>query len=412
MRSLARDEEMSVSERAAPVTTPFFTPGMMVLIAVMLGGLGWGLYRMIFSLASVTNLNDQYPMGLWIGVDVATGVALAAGGFTTSALVYVFQREHFHAIVRPALLTAMLGYTFVAIGLLFDLGRWYNIWHPTMPWMWQGNSVLFEVGMCVMLYLTVLYIEFIPIVCERFMGRVDLPGLLARFNDGVDIALRLADHVLGKVMFVFVIAGVVLSCLHQSSLGTLMVIAPYKLHPLYWSPLLPMFFLTSAVAVGFPIVIMESMISGRAFHRRSEMDILTPLAKMAPYLLGAYIAVRVGDMLYRGSYVFLFEGSAASIVFWIEFGVLTIVPFFMFMSSDVRRSPGGLFTAALMYIFGVLLNRCAVIFIAYHPPYAEKAYIPAIGEFALTIGLIAAIVFAYRSLVTLFPVLSAPENEA
>ena len=243
------------------------------------------------------------------------------------------------------------------------------------------------------------------------MGRVRLPGVLARFNDGVDIALRLADHVLGKVMFVFVIAGVVLSCLHQSSLGTLMVIAPYKLHPLYWSPLLPMLFLTSAIAVGFPVVIMESMISGRAFDRRSEMHILTPLATMAPYLLGAYIAVRFGDMLYRGSYVFLFEGSAASIVFWIEFGLLTIVPFFLFMSSDVRRSPGGLFTAALMYIVGVLLNRCAVIFIAYRPPYAEKAYVPAIGEFALTIGLIATIVFAYRLLVTLFPVLSTREYE-
>ncbi len=403
---------MSAHERAAPVAKQFFTPGMMVLIAIMTGGVGWGLYRMVFSLASVTNLSDQYPMGLWIGVDVATGVALAAGGFTTSALVYIFQREHFHAIVRPALLTAMLGYTFVGIGLMFDLGRWYNIWHPSMPWMWQANSVLFEVAMCVMLYLTVLYIEFVPIVCERFIGRVSLPGKLARFNDVVDIVLRLADHVLGKVMFIFVIAGVVLSCLHQSSLGTMMVIAPYKLHPLYWSELLPILFLTSAIAVGFPVVILESTLAGRAFDRKPEMHILTPLAAMAPYLLGSYIAFRVGDMLYRGSYVFLFDGSAASIMFWIEFGLLTIVPCCMFMSPDVRRSPGGLLTAAIMYIAGVLLNRCTVFFIAYEPPYAEKAYVPAIGEFALTIGLVAAIVFAYRALVTLFPVLPAPENEA
>ncbi|HUT09406.1 MAG TPA: Ni/Fe-hydrogenase cytochrome b subunit [Thermoguttaceae bacterium] len=403
---------MSADERAAPVAKRFFTPGMMVLIGIMLGGVGWGLYRMIFSLASVTHLNDQYPMGLWIGVDVATGVALAAGGFTTSALVYVLRREHFHAVVRPALLTAMLGYTFVGIGLLFDLGRWYNIWHPSMPWMWQGNSVLFEVGMCVMLYLTVLYIEFVPIVCERFMGRVNLPGKLARLNDLVDIVLRLADHVLGKVMFIFIIAGVVLSCLHQSSLGTLMVIAPYKLHPLYWSPMLPLLFLTSAVAVGFPVVILESMLAGRAFDRKPEMRVLTPLAGMAPYLLGIYIAVKIGDMLYRGSYVFLFEGSPASVMLWIEFGLLTIVPFFMFMSRDVRRSPLGLFIAATMYILGVLLNRCTVFFIAYRPPYAERAYVPAIGEFALTIGLVATIVFVYRALVTLLPVLPAHESEA
>ncbi len=153
---------MSSHENAAPVDTPFFTRGVMLLSAVMVTGIGFGLYRMLFSLAAVTNLNDQYPLGLWIGIDVASGVALAAGGFTTGALVYIFNREHFHAIIRPALLTAMFGYTFVAIGLLFDLGRWYNVWHPVVPFMWQGNSVLFEVGICVMIYLNVLYIEFVP----------------------------------------------------------------------------------------------------------------------------------------------------------------------------------------------------------------------------------------------------------
>jgi Ni/Fe-hydrogenase subunit HybB-like protein len=401
---------MSADEKAAPVANKFFTPGMKILTTVMVVGVGVGLYRFAMSLAAVTNLNDQYPWGLWIGIDVASGVALAAGGFTTSALVYLFQREHFHAVIRPALLTAMLGYTFVGIGLSFDLGRWYNIWHPSMPWMWQPNSVLFEVAMCVMIYLTILYLEFAPIVCERFIGRVNLPGKLARLNDPVDIFLRLANHILGKMMFLFVIAGVVLSCLHQSSLGALMVIAPYKMHPLYWSRLLPVFFLTSAIAVGFPIVIMESIIAGRSFGRKAEMHILTPLSRMIPYLIGAYIAFRFGDMLYRGSYVFLLDGSAASIVFWIEFGLLTIVPFCMFLTPDVRRSPSGLFIGAAMYIAGVVLNRCAVFFIAYQPPYADKPYVPAIGEFALTIGLVCAIVFIYRTIVTLFPVLPAPHS--
>jgi len=396
---------MSADVRAAPVGKRFFTPYMRVVTAVTLVGVGWGLYRMIFSLASVTNLNDQYPMGLWIGVDVGMGVALAAGGFTTAALVYVLQREHFHLVLRAALLSALIRYTFVPIGLAFDLGRWYNIWHPAMPWMWQGNSVLFEIGMCVMSYLTVLYIEFAPIVFERFIGRVHLPGKLARLDDLVDIVLRLADHVLGKVVFLFVIAGVVLSCLHQSSLGNLMVIAPYKLHPLYWSPLSPLFFLASAIAVGFPVVILEALLVAWAFERKPPMNVLTPLAGLIPYLLGAYIALKAGDMLYRGTYVFLLEGSVASIMFWIEFGFLTLVPFFMFMSPDVCRSRSGLFIGAAMYIVAVLLNRCAVFFIAYKPPYAEKAYVPAVGEFALSIGLLAAIVVAYRLLVTLFPVL-------
>jgi Ni/Fe-hydrogenase subunit HybB-like protein len=402
---------MSTHEKAAPVGKRFFTTGMKILTAVMLTGLGVGLYRMLFSLASTTNLNDQYPLGLWIGIDVATGVALAAGGFTTGALVYIFDREHFHAIIRPALLTAMLGYTFVGIGLMFDLGKWYNIWHPAVPFMWQGNSVLFEVGMCVMCYVNVLYAEFAPIVCERFIGRVNLPWKLARFNDLVDIALRFADHTLEKIMFIFIIAGVVLSCLHQSSLGTLLVIAPYKLHPLYWSLFSPAFFLLSAIAVGFPMVIFESMIAGRSFDRKPEMHILTPLSRITPYLLGLYITLKLGDMLYRGTYVFLFEYSLVTIMFWIEFGLLTVVPFFMFMSSDVRRSPRGLFIAATMYITGVLLNRCTIFFIAYKPLYAEKGYVPAIGEFALSIGLIATLVFVYRVAVTIFPVLPAPEEE-
>jgi Ni/Fe-hydrogenase subunit HybB-like protein len=400
---------MGTVEHAAPVAVRFFTPGMKILTGVMLTGLGVGLYRIFFSLASVTHLNDQYPMGLWIGVDVASGVALAAGGFTTGALVYIFQREHFHSVIRPALLTAMLGYTFVAIGLVFDLGRWYNVWHPALPSMWQGNSVLFEVGMCVMLYLTVLYIEFSPVLLERFIGNVRLPGRLARFNEAADSALQLADYVLGKVMFLFILAGVVLSCLHQSSLGALTVIVPYKLHPLYWSPLAPLFFLASAIAVGFPMVVVESLTASWAFGRKPEMDVLGPLSRMTPYLLGMYIALKIGDMLYRGTYVFLFDYSAATVIFWIEFGLLAVVPFFMFMSSDIRRSPNGLFAAALMYIISVLLNRCAVFFVAYEPLYAEKAYVPALGEFALTTGLIATIAFIYRAVVTWFPVLHPEE---
>ena len=402
---------MSSSENAAPVSKPFFTNGVKILFALMLGGLGVALYRIFAGLGAVTNLNDQYPLGLWIGVDVASGVALAAGGFTTGALAYIFHREHFHAVIRPALLTAMLGYTFVVIGLIFDIGRWYNIWHPALPMMWQGNSVLFEVAMCVMIYLTVLYIEFLPIVTERFIGKVNLPGRFSKFNNFLDQLLRFLDFTLGKTMFLFIIAGVVLSCLHQSSLGTLMVIAPYKLHPLYWSYLSPLFFLASAIAVGYPMVIFESIIASKSFGRKPEMNVLTPLAKFIPYFLGIYIALKIGDMLYRGTYIYLLDGSTASLIFWVEFGLLTVVPFVLFLSPEVRKSSQWLFAGALMYIVGVVLTRCAVFFIAYQPPYAETTYFPAWGEFGLTVGLIAALMLAYRALVTIFPVLPAPEPE-
>jgi len=396
---------MSASEQAAPMDRKFFTTGAWILTVLMLTGLGFGLYRMLFGLGAATNLSNQYPMGLWIGVDVATGVALAAGGFTSSALVYVFQREHFRALVRPALLTAVLGYTFVAIGLLFDLGRWYNVWHPMLPSMWQGNSVLFEVGMCVMCYLTVLYLEFIPIVCERFVGRVHLPCKLSLLNKPIDMLFRFLNLVLGKVMFIFILAGITLSCLHQSSLGTMMLIAPYKIHPLYASSLSPVFFLASAVAVGLAMIVFESILSSRGFDRKPEMHMLTPLARILPFLLGLYIALKLGDMFHRGTQVFLFDGTAPAVMFWIEFGALTIVPFLMLLSDDIRKSPRGLLLAATMYIAGVLLNRCTVFFIAYKPLYSEKQYLPAVSEFALTVGLVCTIALAYRLIVTYFPVL-------
>ncbi len=394
----------SHSVNAAPVDKKFFTPGVKILTALFGIGAAVGLYRMIFGLGAVTNLNDQYPLGFWIGVDVASGVALAAGGFTTAALIYIFHREHYHAIGRPAHLTAMLGYTFVAIGLLFDLGRWYNVWHPALPMMWQGNSVLFEVGMCVMIYLTVLYIEFVPIVAERFIGRSP---------KWIDSILRFLNRILDKIMWIFIILGVVLSFLHQSSLGNLMVIAPYKMHPLWYTPLLPLLFLVSAIGVGFPMVIFESTLASKSFNRPVEREILSPLSRIAAVIIGLYFFLKVGDLTIRNAWGHVFEGSYQSNWFLLEFIVGVIAPSIMLMAKKVRETTWLLFTAASLYIvFGVLLNRINVFFIAYKPPYATETYIPAIGEFALTIGLISALILIYRIFVTIFPILPAHESKA
>ena len=218
--------------KPTPIQKKFFTPIIMIVSVIALNGLIFLLGRFLFGIGAITNLNDQFPWGIWIGIDVAAGVALAAGGFTTAALGHIMHRDKYEVIIRPALLTAMLGYTFVAMSVMIDLGRYHFIWHPLI--MWNGTSVLFEVGICVMIYLTVLYIEFLPIVTERFIGRVNLPGFLKKFNNTVDKLLRFLDKGLEKTMFIFIISGVVLSCLHQSSLGTLMVIAGPKMHPLYY----------------------------------------------------------------------------------------------------------------------------------------------------------------------------------
>ena len=391
---------MSEHHEPMPVERKLFTPGVWVLLTLTGIGICFATYRLIFGLQSITNLDHQHPWGLWIAFDVATGVALAAGGFTTAALAHIFHREHYHAVVRPALLTAMLGYTFVGLGLMFDLGRYYNIWHVMWPTMWSPNSVLFEVGACVVCYLTVLYLEFTPIVCERVMsdGRWPMLGAIAKS----------LHRFLGKIMFLLIIAGVVLSCLHQSSLGNLMVIAPTKTHDLWDTPILSLMFLLSAICVGYPMVVFESLYASWSLKLKPEMDILSSLAKYVPVLLGIYLAFKIGDMVIRESYVLLLEGSVQSLMFTIEMVFGLIVPFAMLLSPKVRNSPKWLFWAALLIVLGVALNRVNVFLVAYQPLYPVKSYFPAIGEFAVTIGLVSLLMFIYRVIVTYFPVITHP----
>ena len=409
-----RPRTSSHHESAAPLwpdaPVPYFTRGAIVL-AILAGiGLITMAARFALGLGAVTNLDDQYPWGIWIAIDVATGVALAAGGFTTAFLAHILNNERFHAVVRPALLTATLGYTFVALGVVMDLGRFYNIWHVMLPSMWQGNSALFEVGMCVMCYLTVLYIEFLPIVCERFIGRVRLPGFLSRLDTAVDKLLRILDATLGKVMSVFIILGVVLSCAHQSSLGTLMVIAPTKLHALWFTAILPLQFLLSAFAVGLAMVIFEGLLSSRSFKRPFEMTVLSPLGRFIPFLLTIYFAAKVIDLVNRSAYVYLFQPSLEATMYWIEIIVGVILPWGLLLSHRMRRQPAWLFTAAAMVVFGVVLNRFNVFIIGYTPVYPDARYVPAVTEILLTVGLISILVLLYRVCVFLFPILPAEEK--
>jgi len=395
-----------------PVGTRYLSRGTLVLVALALAGGAAYLYRLVFGLEAATNLDNQWPWGIWIAVDVASGVALAAGGFTTAALADVFHKRGFHAIVRPALLTAMLGYTFVVIGLLADLGRYYNVWHPMLPSMWQGDSVLFEVGICVMIYLSVLYIEFLPIVAERFIGRVNLPGPLRLLNGVVNSWLIVCQRFLSRFISLFIVAGVVLSCLHQSSLGTLMVIAPTKVHPLWYTPALPLLFLMSAIAVGFPMVIFESILASRSFKLRPERELLSSIAVYTPVLLAVYLAVKIADLTLRDAVGYVFEGSLQSVMFLIEIGLGVVAPMVLLLSTRARNSLAGLLTASTLVIFGVVLNRINVFLIAYRPLYPEKSYFPSPFEIVVTLGLIATLVLVYRALVMIFPVIAAPPEEA
>ncbi|MCD6527264.1 MAG: Ni/Fe-hydrogenase cytochrome b subunit [Desulfuromonas sp.] len=402
-------ESHHVPYNPLPVKRPLWTPGVLVMLVFMAAGAVAVVFRFSGGIGAVSNLTTARPWGLWVGVDVATGVALAAGGFTTAALAHILGRHHYEPVIRPALLTAMLGYTFVVLGLLVDIGRSWAIWKPLV--YWNTNSVLFEVAMCVMVYLHVLYIEFLPVVIEQFQGRVSLPGLLTSLNRPVEFFLDLADKMLSKTMWVFIIAGVVLSCMHQSSLGSLMLIAPTKLHPLWYTPILPLLFLTSAIAVGYPMVIVEATLVSSSLDTDNEMTVLAPLSRITISLLSFYLLLKVGDLLLRGSWVYLFDGTFQTNAFIVELGLGVITPLLMLLSAQRRQSRRYLFIAAALIVGGVILNRINVFIIGYTPPVTPDHYAPALGELLITFGLIATLMFVYRVLVTYLPVLSQSREE-
>jgi Ni/Fe-hydrogenase subunit HybB-like protein len=388
-------KEGSMSHSFHPAGKRFWTPGVLVLVVFMLAGLAAIIARLAGGLGYVTNLDHTHPWGLWISIDVVTGVALAAGGFTTSALSHIFGRRFYETITRPALLTAALGYTFVGLGLLFDIGRTWAFWKPLV---YQNHtSALFEVAMCVFTYLIVLYIEFVPIVCERFKDRIPFLGSLYRQLD--------------RILWVFIILGVVLSCMHQSSLGTLMVIAPTKVHPLWYTPILPLLFLLSAITVGYPMVVFESTLCTTSLKLKPETHVLAPLVRITTVVLGLYMVIKLGDMFVRGNTGYLFTGTAQSNAFLLEMGLGVILPFVLLLFGRVRSSPRWLFISSTLVVLGVVLNRINVFLIGYAPQTSQQPYWPAAGEFALTIGLTATLIFLYRLAVTHLPVLPS-EKEA
>ena len=387
--------------KAAPLHHKFFTPNAWLLIFFMATGAIFGFFRFFYGFDSVTNLNSAYPFGIWIAFDVACGVALAAGGFTTAAIVEIFGRDKYHALVRPAILTAFIGYFLVGLAVFFDLGKYYNIWHALV--YWNGTSVLFEVAWCVMLYLTVLGIENIPAVVEQFKGRVNLPGQLATFNKPADWLLGKADGILNRTMAFFVIAGVVLSFGHQSSLGTMMLVAPYKLHELWYTPLSPLLFLTSAVSVGLPMVIFEASLATVLFKRHPETELLADIARYIPLFLGTYLLLRIGDLAYRGVLASAFDGSIQGNAFLVEFALFA-VPYFLLKRDSIRNDAVKLFLCALSVIAGVVLNRFNVFLIGMDMG-PEFNYFPSVGEFAVTFAFVAFGVFLYKLAVNYLPIL-------
>ncbi len=367
----------TMSRTMTPSTTPArlpafrFTFWKLVFLFLMAAGLYATFIRFTQGLGASTHLSDQFPWGIWISFDVLCGVMLAAGGFTLTAAVHILNIKRMHSIIRPTILTAFLGYLLVCVALMYDLGKPYNIWHPLI--MRNPHSVMFEVAYCVMLYTTVLALEFSPIVLERFNLQKPLKAIRA-------------------ILIPLVICGVILSTLHQSSLGTLYLIVPEKLHPFWYSPLLPVFFFLSAIAVGLAMTIFESSMSSRHFGLRLELPVLQELGRVLVVVLGTYAILRFEDLANRGVLKLTLHPGYEMYLFWLEISLCIIFPLVLLLQPRVRSSPNGLYFAAVLVILGFITNRMNVSITGFEGSTGVH-YFPKWTELAVT-GMIIACGFA------------------
>ncbi|HEY5513511.1 MAG TPA: NrfD/PsrC family molybdoenzyme membrane anchor subunit [Geomonas sp.] len=336
--------------------------------------------RFIFGLGVTTNLNDTFPWGLWISFDVVTAVPLAAGAFTLGAIVHCFHIKKLEPLVRPAIVTGFLGYSLVCVGLLLDLGQPQRGWH-TMVY-WNPHSPMFEVSMCIMAYTTVLFLEFLSPVCEKF---------------GYHLPLRL----LRTVEMPLVVAAAAISTLHQSSLGTFFLIAVDKLHALWYNPLLPLLFWVSAMCAGISIIIVEATMSHKWMGQPDESELLETLAKILPYVLTVYLSIRLFSLfaLTEGP---LFDRPVLVALFAAEMLAGVLAPLVMLMNYGVREHNRLRSTAAWLVIFGVVLNRFNVSMFGMMAK--GTMYYPSFIESVVTIGIIAAHVLFFVLIAKYFPI--------
>ncbi len=363
------------------VTKPF-----LVLAALAVIGVALIIYRYAAGLGAVTNLSDGYPWGLWITYDVLVGTALGCGGYAVAILVYAFNRWHYHPVVRSAVLTSVFGYTLAGLAIFLDIGRYWNGYKLFLPWTVNFNSVLVEVALCIAAYVVVLWIELRPAVLEGYPE--SSKSLVWRQR-------------LERWLPVIAAVGILLPTMHQSSLGTLMIIAGYKLSPIWQTQLLPFFFLLSAITMGFAVTVFESILSSIAFKRPFETPMLGQISLGMAWLMVVFLVIRFADLLFRGAPVF--TSGTQSFMFILE-TFFFFVPVLLLFLPEWRRSLRWLFLTSLAMLLAGALYRFNAFLIGYNPG-AGWSYFPAPAEIFITLGIVAIELMAYLYFVKKFPVL-------
>jgi Ni/Fe-hydrogenase subunit HybB-like protein len=354
-----------------------WTPATIVMVVLIILGSAVALYRILFGLGAVTNMSDGYPWGFWLGLDVLGGVAMAAGGFIIACAVYLFNWKKYRPIVRPAILTAFLGYLMAVVAIFLDIGHPFRLPHPMF--MWQYHSVMWVVAMHVIFYTTTLALEFSPMLFER-------------------LGWEKARRAVGKVMVGAVIFGVMLSTLHQSSLGAVFLISPSKMSPLWWDTKLPFHFLVSAVAMGLSMVSFETMLSAKFLGHKVDKEIFFGLARGVLIVLSFYLLLKLYQLYAVASPKMAFDGSLEGNMYLLEMLIGVIVPIAMLSFKKFRTDVNAIFAVNMLVIIGVLLNRMNVCLFSMesYNTWRGAAYSPSWKEFMVSLGIISLGVFLYK----------------
>ena len=381
--------------KPTPVGGSIWTGTTRVLFLFAALGAVLTVWRFAVGLGPSTGLSDGYPWGIWIAFDVVTGTALGCGGYAIAFLVYVLNRGRYHPLVRPALLTSALGYTVAAVAIVIDVGRPWLIWRiPVSVGKWNLNSALLEVALCVMTYMIILWLELSPAFLEKMKNRT--ADRLAAFLD--------------RIMVFIIALGLLLPTMHQSSLGTVILLAGHRLHPLWHTAWLPLLFLISCIAMGYAIVVIESTLSSRAFGRAREDRMLASLSRTMIVVLLAWVVIRLADIVVAGETALLFSSGLLSVLFWLEMACF-LVPVAVFLVRGRGIPIGCMFRQALTVLVGGALYRFDSYLVAYTPA-AGWSYFPSVPEMVMTVGLISLEIFVFIVLVRKFPILSGTVNPA
>jgi len=343
------------------------------------------IYRLIVGLGPTSNMNDSWPWALW-KLPALAWVALTAGGYTTALLVYVLNVKKFKPLVRGAMVVSLLGYIFSLVSLGVDVGLWYQFWTPYI--FWGASSILFDVFWCISLYATVQILKFGEVATEK----VGKP--LHRYF--VQIAP------------VLVVIGIVLPTLHQSALGALYVMTPYKLYPLWWTEYIGLFFLMTSFFLGPGMVIIENYVRHKVYNRPFRTDLLHSFARIGAFVMIIYLALKAYDMTRLDAWQYLFASTLETTFFLIEYGLCVIVPLIIIF-TPWGKTKAGLLTFGILVTFGVFLTRVNVVIIGMMD-YAGF-YFPHPIEWLVFIGMISLWILTYFFIVENFNIIDYPEKE-